>query len=75
MVYFYADLLSILAVCLVCAWCTAACSGADASAGVGADCAYGSTAVCCLDVCMTAAEQPAARRLGAGLLALGRVSE
>ena len=49
MVYFYADLLSILAVCLVCAWCTAACSGADASAGVGADCAYGSTAVCCLD--------------------------
>ena len=48
-VFFYADLLSIVAVCLVCAWCAAACSGADASAGVGADCAYGSTAVCCLD--------------------------
>ena len=26
-------------------------------------------------MCMTAAEQPAERRLGAGLLALGRVSE
>ena len=49
-VFFYADLLSIFAVCLVCAWCAVACSGGDASAGAsGADFAYGGTVVCCLD--------------------------
>lgn len=46
-VFFYADILSVFAICLLCAWCASACEGNETAASM--DIGYGATAICCLD--------------------------
>ena len=63
-VFFYADILSVFAICLLCAWCASACEGNETAASM--DIGYGATAICCLDGDHAAAPSSDGGGLGGG---------